>query len=78
MTTTTSTERIVGRLEADVNTLKDDVADIKADQKAQNSKLDQLLEFHHERRGAIRFGKIIVTLVTSSGFAGWLWEHFHP
>lgn len=77
MAESTSTERIVGRLESDVATLKDDVADIKADQKAQNSKLDQLLEFHHERRGAIRFGKIMVTLLTSSGFAGWLWEHLH-
>lgn len=67
----------LGEMKATVKTLTDDVADIKADQKAQNAKLDLLLKLHHERRGALRLGKGVIALITSSGFAGWLWEHFH-
>jgi hypothetical protein len=67
----------LGEMRATVKALTDDVADIKADQKAQNAKLDLLLKLHHERRGAVRFGKGVVAIITSSGFAGWLWEHLH-
>jgi hypothetical protein len=67
----------LGKMEATVKALKDDVTDIKTDQKTQNAKLDKLIELHHERKGAIRFGKILVAFVTSSGFAGWIWEHLH-
>ena len=67
----------LGEMKATVKTLTEDVADIKADQKAQNVKLDRLLELHHERRGAMRFGKGVVALITSSGFVGWIWEHLH-
>jgi hypothetical protein len=78
----------LGKMEATVKALTDDVADIKADQKAsmaevketlagQDEKLDLLLKLHHQRRGAVRLGKGIIALITSSGFAGWLWEHLH-
>lgn len=67
----------LGEMKATVAALTADVTDIKTDQKAQNVKLDRLLEYHHQRKGAMRFGKIIIGFVTSSGFAGWLWEHFH-
>lgn len=67
----------VGALESTVKALQQDVTEIKTDQKSQNAKLDKLLELHYQRKGAVRFGKVIVGFVTSSGFAGWLWEHFH-
>ena len=67
----------LGKMDATVAALKEDVADIKADQKAQNGKLDKLLELHNQRKGAVRLGKVMVGFLTSSGFAGWLWEHFH-
>lgn len=67
----------VGALESTVKALQQDVTDIKLDQKSQNVKLDKLLELHHQRKGAVRFGKIIIGFVTSSGFAGWIWEHFN-
>lgn len=67
----------LGEMRATVKALTDDVADIKADQKAQNAKLDLLLKLHHERRGALRLGKGVVTLIASSGFIGWIWEHLH-
>lgn len=69
----TSTERTVGRLEADVETLKDDVAEIKSDQKEQTKMLRQLIA-HDNRRKGIRAA---VMTFASSGFLGWLWEHFH-
>ncbi len=67
----------LGEMKATVKALTDDVADIKADQKAQNAKLDRLLEFHHQRKGAKAVTKVLVGLVTSGGFIGWLVEHFH-
>ena len=67
----------LGEMRSTVKALTDDVADIKADQKSQNAKLDTLLRLHHERKGAVRFGKGVVAVLTSSGFVGWLWEHFH-
>lgn len=68
-----STERVVGRLEADVETLKDDVAEIKADQKEQTKMLRQLVAHHERRKGA----RAVIVTLASSGFLGWLWEHFH-
>jgi hypothetical protein len=67
----------LGEMKATVAALTADVTDIKTDQKAQNVKLDKLLELHHQRKGAVRLGKAVIALVTSSGFAGWLWEHLH-
>ena len=67
----------LGKMDATVEALKADVADIKTDQKAQNVKLDKLLEYHHQRKGARALTKVLVGLVTSGGFIGWLVEHFH-
>lgn len=69
----TSTERIVGRLEADVETLKDDVAELKVEQKEQTKMLRQLTAHHNRRKGA----QAAIVALASSGFIGWVWEHFH-
>jgi hypothetical protein len=65
-----------GEMRATVKALSADVADIKADQKAQNGKLDQLLAYHHQRKGARAVTKATVAVITSGGFVGWLFEHF--
>ncbi len=72
-----TTERVVGELTGTVKALQTDMVEVKATLKGQDDKLDKLIALHHQRKGALRFGKIIVGFVTSSGFAGWLWEHFH-
>ncbi len=41
------------------------------------AKLDKLLAYHHQRKGAKAVTKVLVGLVTSGGFIGWLVEHFH-
>lgn len=69
----TSTERVVGRLEADVETLKEDVAELKVEQKEQTKMLRQLTAHHNRRKGV----QATVMTLASSGFLGWLWEHFH-
>lgn len=63
----------VARLQEKVNTLQDGVTDIRTDQKTQNAKLDRLLEFHNQRKGA----QALLKAIAASGFLGWLWEHFH-
>lgn len=67
----------LGALESTVLSLQADVTEIKEDQKEQSRMLRQLLAHHNRQKGAVKFGKIIVGFVASSGFAGWLWEHFH-
>lgn len=67
----------LGEMKATVAALTADVTDIKTDQKTQNAKLDRLLEYHHQRKGAQRVTKVLLGFVTSGGFIGWLWEHFH-
>ncbi len=70
----------LGKMEATVKSLQSDVSDIKADQKDQNRKLDLLLAEAQRRRGARALTKVLIGLVTSGGFVGWLVEHFgrHP
>jgi hypothetical protein len=68
----------VARLEAQVAAVKENVVDIRSDQKSQNSKLSQLLEIHQQRKGAQAVLKIIVGLGGSSGVVALiaqLWEH---
>lgn len=67
----------VARLEVTVDAMKADVADIKADQKAQNVKLDMLVAAENQRKGAKAVTRILLGIVTSGGFLGWIWEHFH-
>lgn len=72
-----TTEVKVARLEEQLKAVHDEVSDIRADQKTQNSKLDVLVAAHHRSKGAKSVTKVIVGLVTSGGFLGWLWEHLH-
>lgn len=68
---------VLGETRATVRGLVSDVAEIKDTLKGQDDKLDLLLKLHHERRGAVRFGKGVIALITSSGIVGWLWGHLH-
>lgn len=77
MATNTASQVKVARLEVQVEKLQADVADIKADQKSQNGKLDLLVADLNRRTGATTVSKAVVGLIMSSGFLGWLWEHFH-
>lgn len=68
----------VARLEAQVAAVKENVVDIRTDQKSQNSKLSQLLEIHQQRTGARKMLKVMVGLGGSSGFIALLaqlWDH---
>lgn len=67
----------LGKMEATVKSLTDDVADIRTDQKTQNAKLDILIANMHRQQGTRAVSKVLFGLVTSGGFLGWLWEHFH-
>lgn len=69
-------ERVV-RLEERVEAMRKVVTDIQLDQKAQNAKLDILIGIENQRRGARVIGRYLLGLVTSGGFIGWCWEHFH-
>lgn len=67
----------VARLQEKVSTLQTDVSDIRADQKAQNTKLDLLVADRYKRKGAQAVTKILLGVATSGGLLGWAWEHFH-
>jgi hypothetical protein len=64
---------VLGEMKATVKALTEDVTDIKNDQKDQNKKLDKLLEFHNQSKGA----RALLKAFAASGFLGWLWEHLH-
>lgn len=71
----------VARLQERVGTLQTDVTDIRSDQKAQNGKLDQLLDAHQQRKGAQRFAKTLVNIGSGSGVVAliaWVVEHLRP
>jgi len=68
MTIVETVEVKVARLETQVAAVKENVVDIRTDQKAQNAKLSQLLEYHQQRKGAHAVLKVLVTLGGSSGF----------
>jgi len=72
-----SLEVKVARLDVQVASIQTDVTDIKADQKAQNTKLDTLVAAENQRKGARTLMRVLGGLISSGGFAGWLWEHFH-
>lgn len=73
----TTTERAVGQLEGSVKALQEDMTSIRATLRGQDDKLDKLLAYHNQRKGAQKVSKAIFSLVASGGFMGWLWEHFH-
>ena len=66
----------LGKMDATVEALKADVAEIKVDQKEQSKMLRQLLAHHEQRKGARAVTKVLLGLATSGGFLGWMWEHF--
>lgn len=70
-------EQTVGRLDGRVESLEKGQNEMKDTLAGQDKKLDQLLQYHHEREGAIRLLKVLLTALTSTGFLGWAWEHFH-
>ena len=72
-----SRDYTVGRLRGDVDGLKSDMADVKRTLAGQDEKLDQLLADAQRRKGARGVTKAALGLVTSGGFLGWIWEHFH-
>lgn len=72
-----TTERAVGQLEGAVNALQADMTSVKATLRGQDDKLDKLLAYHNQRKGARAITKAVFSVVASGGFIGWLWEHFH-
>jgi len=70
-------ERTVGQLEGSVKALQTDMDGVKKTLAGQDDKLDKLLALHHQRKGARAVTKVLLGLVTSGGFVGWLVEHFH-
>lgn len=74
-----ATERAVGQLEGAVNALQSDMTAVKATLKGQDDKLDKLLAYHNQRKGAHAVSKAAFSIVGSGGFLaalGWAWEHF--
>jgi hypothetical protein len=71
-----TTERAVGQLEGSVKALQADMDGVKKTLAGQDDKLDKLLAYHHQRKGAKAVTKAAVAVVTSGGFIGWLVEHF--
>lgn len=57
------------------------VSKIELGMKDQDAKLDMLVADLNKRAGADQtrrtFRGAIFTLVTGTGFIGWVWEHFH-
>lgn len=70
-------ERTVGQLEGAVKALQTDMNAVQATLKGQDDKLDKLLAYHNQRKGAQRVSKVLLSVVTSGSVLGWLWEHFH-
>jgi hypothetical protein len=70
----------IARLEERTAAVQTDVTDIRADQKTQNAKLDQLLAGEHRRKGAQAVKKALGAVAGSSGIASliaWAYEHFN-
>jgi hypothetical protein len=63
----------VGQLEEAVKSVREDVAEIKAGMLEQNKQLDLLVANLNKQKGA----KAILFTLFSTGFLGWIWEHFH-
>lgn len=76
MATNTGLELTVGQLQGDVNGLKERVVEVQNTLKGQDDKLDKLLAYHNQRKGARAIGKAVFSLVASGGFIGWIYEHF--
>jgi uncharacterized protein (UPF0335 family) len=64
----TATERVVGRLESDVNTLKEDVKDLRAESKEQTTMLRTLTAHMERQKGSWKIltveGSILAVLLT--------------
>lgn len=73
----TNVQRAVGQLEGSVKALQTDMTAVKETLAGQDDKLDKLLAYHYQRKGAKSVTKVLFGLVTSGGFLGWIWEHFH-
>lgn len=60
----TGTQRVVGRLESDVNTLKDDVKELKAEQREQTQMLRTLTNAHERQKGGMA---MLLSAATAAG-----------
>lgn len=70
-------DQTVGQLQGDVSGLKDRVVEIQKTLEGQDDKLDQLIAYHNQDKGARAVARWAFSVVGSGGFVGWLWEHFH-
>lgn len=70
-------ERTVGQLEAGQKSTNDRLDRMETTLAGQDDKLDKLLAYHNQRKGARAITKAAISLVASGGFLGWMWEHFH-
>lgn len=71
----------VARLDERVKALDGKVDGLTSSQQSQSLQLTMLVSDMHKRQGADAtkraFRATIFTALTSTGFLGWLWEHFH-
>lgn len=70
-------EQTVGRLEAGQQATTDRLDRMELTLAGQDEKLDKLLAYHNQRKGAHAVSKVALSIVGSGGFMGWIWEHFH-
>lgn len=71
----------VARLDERTFNLGQSMAKVEEGMKGQDAKLDMLVADLNNRKGADETKRTMRTavfsLVTGTGFIGWLWEHFH-
>lgn len=75
-----TTDVKVARLEVRMDALRTDMTDVKRTLAGQDDKLDKLLAESLKRQGARAATKVLMGVMSSSGFIaglGWAWEHFH-
>lgn len=72
-----TTDVRLARLEEQFKTTAVRVIELQVSQERQTGMLVQLVAAENQRKGARAVGRIILGIITSGGFLGWIWEHFH-